>query len=72
MVGWGKLWHYTIRGYVIAYFSPGSNGQNRPFSAEGPMAKQIIGRDSIVYKEAGTVLKFDKYLISHVIVTCAF
>ena len=52
--------------------SPGSNGQNRPFSAEGPMAKQIIGRDSIVYKEAGTVLKFDKYLISHVIVTCAF
>ena len=52
--------------------SPGSNGQNRPFSAEGPMAKQIIGRDSIVYKEPETVSKYDKYLISHVLVTFPF
>ena len=65
----GRIKSYNAR---RARSSPGSNGQNRPFSAEGPMAKQIIGRDSIVYKEAGTVLKFDKYLISHVIVTCAF
>ena len=57
---------------VSMYISPGSNGQNRPFSAEGPMAKQIIGRDSTIYKEAETVSKYDKYLISHVIGTFPF
>ena len=55
---------------IIKGLSPGSNGQNRHFSAEGPVAKQIIGRDNIIYKEAETVSKYDKYLISHVIVTC--
>ena len=68
----GEQRNEKIGNVFVEIGSPGSNGQNRPFSAEGPMAKQIIGRDSIVYKEAGTVLKFDKYLISHVIVTCAF
>ena len=59
-------WLVVVKHFTV---SPGSNGQNRPFSAEGPMAKQIIGRDSIIYKEAETVSKYEKYLISHVIVT---
>ena len=35
----------------VEFFSPGCNGQNRHFSAEGPVVKQIIGRVSIIYKE---------------------
>ena len=52
--------------------SPGCNGQIWPFSAEGLLAKQIIGRDSTVCKEAETVFKSDKYPIGHVVATCGF
>ena len=63
--------HFALK-YNCNINSRGCNGRKGHFSAEGLMAKQIIGRDSIVCKEAETVFKIYKYPIGHVIVTCGF